>query len=205
MLSGSVPEVDDYANGVTELEDLHVVTGDQITVNLQTEEVYLDSQQSIRDISADGDQAMLRLDGGTDVNGNGILDNVSPGSVNYGFEFFQDIASPLVGAEGLNGTRGTGQFQQQIDLSNLEEGVHFLEVRAFRHRTDGGQPVYSDYRESIYLDRLPPVSEVQSFLPYVDGVNENRNLAFDLSIRRQRPCFSRLTGCYVGFRNPQPC
>ena len=103
-------------------------------------------------------------------------DSVSPGSVTYGFEFFQDIASPLVGAEGLNGSRGTGQFQQQIDLSNLEEGVHFLEVRAFRHRTDGGQPVYSDFRESIYLDRLPPVSDVQSFLPYVDGVNENRNL-----------------------------
>lgn len=176
VLSGSVPEVDDYANGVTRLEDLHVVTGDQITVNLQTEEVYLDSQQSIRDISADGDQAMLRLDGGTDVNGNGIVDNVSPGSVTYGFEFFQDVASPLVGAEGVNGTRGTGQFQQQIDLSSLEEGVHFLEVRAFRHRMDGGQPVYSDYRESIYLDRLPPVSDVQSFLPYVDGVNENRNL-----------------------------
>ena len=176
VLSGGVPDANDYSNGVTRLSDVHVVTGDELTIRLNTEEVYLPGGTAEIDLAAGGDQAMLRLDGGVDLNGNGVVDHVTPGTVTYGFELFQDIASPLVGAEGISGEPGTGEFSQSVDVSVLDEGMHFIEVRAFRHRTDGGEAVFSDFRESIYVDRLPPESEVLSFLPYEAGVNENRDL-----------------------------
>src|SRR5258708_935968 len=47
---------------------------------------------------------------------------------------------------------------------------------AFRHRDDGGPPVYSDWRQTIYIDRNKPLSQVNSFNPLVTGVNENRQL-----------------------------
>ena len=176
VLSGSTPVSNDYANGVTRLSDLNVVIGDQLTVSLNTEAVFLPGGTPVRDINADGDQAMLRVDGGIDLNGNGVVDQVTPGSVTYGFEYFQDVSSPLVGPDGVEGTRGSGEFRQTIDMSGLDEGMHFVEARAFRHRTDGGQPVYTEFRETIYLDRLPPDSAVLSFQPYTEGVNENRDL-----------------------------
>ena len=128
---------------------------------------------SLRDVFADGDNALLRLDGGVDVNGSGAVDFVAPGQVNYGFEQFVDKSSPLVGPAG---NAGDGEFLQTIDTSVLAEGTHFLEIRAFRHRTDGGPAIFRDFKESIYVDRLPPESEVHSFDPYVSGVNENRDL-----------------------------
>lgn len=174
VIAGGNPDANDFSNGRTRLADIHVVTGDEMTVNLNTQEVTLPDGN--RDFSADGDQAMLRLDGGVDVNGNDVVDHVTPGEVTYGFELFADVSSPLVGAGGIAGERGTGQFSQSLDITNLEEGLHFLEARAFRHRTDGGQPVFQSWKESIYVDRLPPMSDVLSFEPYVEGINENRDL-----------------------------
>ncbi|MEE2936650.1 MAG: Ig-like domain-containing protein [Planctomycetota bacterium] len=176
ILPGNQPEANDAANGLTRLNDLHVVTGDQITVRLKTDEVTLSGPNGQRDIAADGDQALLRLDGGTDVNGNGQVDHIIPGQVDYGFEFFTDKSSPLIGPQGLDGPRGDGEFLQEIDTTNLAEGVHFIEARAFRHRTDGGPAVFTDFKESIYVDRLPPESKVESFRPFVEGINENRDL-----------------------------
>ena len=175
-LPGSIPSPNDYENGRTRLSDLLVVTGDSIQVKLQTDEVNLLGLSSLRDVYADGDNALLRLDGGVDLNGNGTVDFVTPGLVSYGFEQFLDKASPRVGPGGLGDTGGDGEFLQTIDTSVLSEGTHFLEVRAFRHRTDGGPAIFSDFKESIYVDRLPPESEVLSFDPYTTGVNENRDL-----------------------------
>ena len=176
VLPGGVPDANDYSNGVTRLSDVHVVTADELTISLSTQEVNLPGDGTEIDLAAGGDQALLRLDGGLDLNGNGSVDHVIPGTVTYGYEFFQDVASPLVGASGITGEAGTGQFSQTIDLTTLDEGMHFIEARVFRHRTDGGEAVFSDFRESIYVDRLPPESEVLSFLPYQEGVNEHRDL-----------------------------
>ncbi|MDB4353364.1 Ig-like domain-containing protein, partial [bacterium] len=176
VLPGAVPSATDYENGRTRLSDLLVVTGDSLQVKLQTEEVNLLGLASLRDLFADGDNALLRLDGGTDVNGNGAVDFVTPGLVSYGFEEFVDKSSPRVGPGGLGEAAGDGEFLQAIDTSLLAEGTHFLEVRAFRHRTDGGPAVFSEFKESIYVDRLPPESEVLSFEPYQIGINENRDL-----------------------------
>ncbi len=176
VLAGSVPAAQNYANGVTRLSDLNVITADSFGVRLMTNEVRLLGLESLRDVFADGDNAILRLDGGVDLNGNGRVDFVTPNDPSYGFEAFGTKSSPLVGPTGMSGPRGDGEFLQTIDARNLSEGIHFIDARAFRHRTDGGPAVYSDFRESIYVDRLKPVSAVKSFEPYEVGVNENRDL-----------------------------
>src|SRR5690606_22599322 len=38
--------------------------------------------------------------------------------------------------------------------------LNFLEVRAFRHRDDGGPPVYSSFKKAIYIDRYAPEREI---------------------------------------------
>ena len=58
-----------------------------------------------------------------------------------------------------------------MDTSKLEEGIHFITVRAWRHRTDGGPAVYSDFKRVIYVDRSPPVSRVASVRPAGGGVD----------------------------------
>jgi hypothetical protein len=62
----------------------------------------------------------------------------------------------------LNAPRGDGLFVQRIDATRLEEGVHFLTARAYRHRTDDGPAVFREFRKVIYIDRLPPRSTVEN-------------------------------------------
>jgi len=178
VLQGSLPESNGYSNGVTRLTDIHVVNGDTLTVSLQTIAVNLLGFH--RDVWADGDNVLLRIDGGIDVNGNGQVDYASPGDVSYGFEEFTDKKQPLIGPGGLGdaGWAGDGEFVQTIDTTGLAEGVHFIEARAFRHRTDGGPAIYSSFKKVIYVDRLPPESEAVGFQPFdsTPQVSENQDL-----------------------------
>ncbi len=150
-------------NGSARVTPMSVVTADSFTVRLQTQQVNL--LGFYRDEDADGDNALLSLNGGTDVNGNGVVDNVTPGSVVYGFESFES-ASPLRGG-------GTGLFTQSIDATTLPEGMNFIEVRAFRHRSDGGPPVYSSWKETVYVDRLKPESALQN-VSQIGTATQNR-------------------------------
>lgn len=175
-IPGGTPAATNFENGTVRLSDLDVITTDTFDVRLQTNEVRLLGLDSLRDIFADGDNALLSIDGGTDVNGNGAVDFVAPGTASYGFETFGTKSNPLVGPQGVSGPRGDGEFLQTVDATTLSEGVHFIEARAFRHRTDGGPAVFSNFRETVYVDRLPPESEVLSFEPFEEGVNENRDL-----------------------------
>ncbi|MBT4692496.1 MAG: hypothetical protein HOB73_04055, partial [Planctomycetaceae bacterium] len=134
VLAGSIPAANDLDNGKTRLSDLHVVTSNSFQARLLTNEVRLLGLDSLRDVFADGDHALLKLDGGLDINGNGVVDFVTPGDVSYGFETFADKSSPLIGPGGIGGSRGDGEFLQTIDATKLSEGVHHLESRAFRHR-----------------------------------------------------------------------
>ncbi len=73
-------------NATTRLADLQVVTADQINIRLDTQAVTL--PDGFRDVNADGDNAVLRVNNGMDTNGNGHIDYTTPGSVVYGFEEF---------------------------------------------------------------------------------------------------------------------
>ncbi len=153
VLPGGTPDPNGYSNGTTRLTDLHVIKEDQFTLRLATLPVNL--LGFFRDRDADGDNALFKIDGGIDANGNGQVDFVTPGSVAYGFEQFTTTHQP-----GYFDPDGNGLYEQVIDTTQLAEGVHFLTARAFRHRSDGGPAVFSDFKKVIYVDRLKPISDV---------------------------------------------
>ncbi|MGN6724827.1 MAG: dockerin type I domain-containing protein [Tepidisphaeraceae bacterium] len=164
-LSGTADQ-QSYQNATTRLADLNVVTGNSISVNLNTIAVNL--LGSIRDKNADGDNALLKLDGGIDLNHNGHVDYVTPGGTAYGFEEFTGTHNP-----GYFTTSGNGDYAQTIDTTGLSEGYHYLTVRAFRHRDDGGPAVYQDFKETLYVDRLKPLSSVDSFHAFGTNAGDN--------------------------------
>ncbi len=176
-LPGSVPLLDGSddenacANATTRLSDVRVITGGTLGVRLDTAAVRLLGLDSLRDRDADGDNALVRIDEGLDLNGNGHVDYVDPGTPSYGFEEFATLKSP-----GYANADGNGSYLQMVDVPGLSEGMHYLTVRCFRHRADGGPAIYRDWKEALYVDRLPPEVALHSFDPPVAGVNENRDL-----------------------------
>ena len=211
VLAGSTPmpgdggmngPTDNQLNGTTRLTDITVVTDSQFKLRLETDAVTLPG--GIRDRHADGDFAQFRIDDGRDKDGNVIADVVTPGDVGYAFSNFTDTSSP-----GFFNANGEGVFEQTIDTTQLAEGRHYLTGRVYRHRNpgtftdgdmstsgDGGPAVFTDFREVIYVDLLPPESEVVSFEPFAsnpgnpndrdlivrstDGTANNMHVFFDL-------------------------
>ena len=155
-------------NGTARLTPIDVITSDSFQVQLDT--IAVNHLESIRDQFADGDNALLKIDQGRDLNANGTIDFRSGDLA--GFEEFVTKKQ-----SGYFETDGNGQFIQSIDTTQLSEGTHFLDVRAFRHRAPGeGPPISSSFRKVFYVDRLKPETTVESFAPLTTGVNENREL-----------------------------
>jgi alpha-amylase len=143
----------------------------------------------VRDFDADGDAARIRIDDGRDLNNLPGIDVTNPADVSYGFEQFTDTNLPGF----TNG--GVGLYEQEIDATELAEGRHFITVRAFRHRTSG-PAVFTDFKRTVYVDRLPPEAAVASFEPFesspgnpnnrdlivrsVDGTADNMHMYLDL-------------------------
>jgi glycosidase len=168
---GPVTAGSQFLNGKDRLADLQVVTADQINVRVDTQAVTL--PDGFRDVNADGDNAVLRVNNGMDTNGNGQIDYRTPGSVVYGFEeFTAGNKSP-----GFGSPTGDGWYQESINATNLPEGYNFITVRVFR-KGAGGPTVFNDFRQVVYLDRLDPVSAVVSFAPFASdpGNPNNRDL-----------------------------
>jgi len=181
VLAGDASPANNYENGTQRQTDVSVVTADSFSLRLQTNEVRLLGSDSLRDVWADGDHAVFKIDGGRDVNGNGFVDFTTPNSITYGFEAFGTKSSPLIGPQGLSGPRGDGEFLQVVDATQLEEGYHYIAARAFRHRTDNGPPVFSEWKEVVYVDREKPVSSYDSNTPINAGGTiqyENRDFFF---------------------------
>jgi len=169
VLEGGDPDPNSFDNGRTRLTDLPVVTKDEFTVKLETEPVRLGEQQ-LRDRNADGDNALIKIDQGIDVNSNPGVDFVDPDSVVTGFEAFTTEKKP-----GFSDPDGEGLFRQRIDTSKLSEGRHFITVRAFRRRTGDKPALFSDFRKVVYVDRKPPKSTVASFESF-DGNPAHRDV-----------------------------
>src|SRR4029078_10150717 len=58
--------------------------------------------------------------------------------------------------------------------------MQYLTVRAFRHRDaatggDGGPAVFTDFKQTIYVDRLKPISAIASFEPFARDPNTTQN------------------------------
>ena len=146
-------------NGTTRLAALDIITGNSFQIRLQTSVPIIGG---FVDSPAGGDNAIFSINGGlkpdstgNDLNGNGLVDYRTPGSVVYGFEEFTGKKSPLVGG-------GDGEYLQTIDATKLVEGYNYLEVRAFRSRPAGEPPVYSSFKKVVYVDRFDPVANFVS-------------------------------------------
>lgn len=185
VLEGVTPTSANY--GTVRTTDIHVISTPTFTATLNTTPVSAPNPSGpgvVRDQHADGDTALLMIDGGRDLNGNGSVDNVTPGDVAYGFEAFTTTNSPGYSWDGSqNVGTGSGVYQQVIDATQLSEGRHYLTARAFRHRNastggDGGPAVFTDFKKTIYVDLLPPESELESFEPFSSspGNPNNRDL-----------------------------
>ncbi|MBX3432053.1 MAG: hypothetical protein KF847_01770 [Pirellulales bacterium] len=172
-------------NGTARLANIDVITADTFKVRLDTVPVTLPAPAGetnpVRDVHADGDFAVLKINGGINLNGNSGVDYVTPGNVTYGFENFADVNSPGYVWDGsTNVGTGHGVFEQTIDVTQLAEGRHYLTVRAFRHRNsssggDGGPAVYADFTKTIYVDRFKPEAELMSFAPFATNPNNQAN------------------------------
>ena len=190
-LAGATPTAAN--NGTARLEDVDVITANSFNVQLATTPVSLVNPDGptenlgslVRDVHADGDTALIKIDGGVNLNNQSGVDHVAPGSVVYGFEEFTDVRSPgyVDNGAGVNVGTGTGAYSQTIDATQLAEGRHYITVRAFRHRNaatsgDGGPAVFTDFKRTIYVDRLAPEADFVSFAPFASspGTLQNRDL-----------------------------
>lgn len=169
VLPGKATPTNDRDNGTQRQTEVSVIKKDAFEVRLLTKAVRLLGSNDLRDVDADGDEALLCLDGGLDVNGNGAVDFKTPGSVSYGFERFVTAHDPLIRNHDPQAPRGTGEFRQVIDARKLGEGFHFLTVRVFRHQDAGAPAVFQDFKRVIYVDRQPPDSALDSLGPVQSG------------------------------------
>lgn len=189
VLTGATPTI--ATNGTARLADIDVITSDTFSVQLSTTPVTLPAPMGeanpVRDPHADGDLAMIRIDDGLDFNDHLGVDNVTLTSAAYGFENFTTQNSPgYVWSGGVNVGTGYGNYAQEIDTAQLSEGRHYVTVRAFRHRDaetggDGGPDVFTDFKRTIYVDRLPPEAAIISFEPYASNPSNPNNR--DLIVR----------------------
>ncbi|HPD29387.1 MAG TPA: hypothetical protein PLL20_05290 [Phycisphaerae bacterium] len=136
-------------NGTRRLTPIDVITADQFEVRLET--VDADPLDPAED-----DLALLRMDMGMDINGNGYIDSLDPGFVGYGYEhFLTESVSLESGGVDIGGVQ-KGLYRQIIDATSLSEGRHYLGVIAFRSRPAGSPPIFETWRKVILIDRLAP-------------------------------------------------
>ncbi len=148
------------------LTPVPIVNGPSIEIALTTTRA--DATDPAGNANAD-DFACFRLNEGF-RDYNGINPSNTPGGwdqpieslTDAGFERFVTRNEPLATTPGAI----TGEYRQTIDASLLPEGFNYLSVIAYRRRTDGGLPVYRDFRSVFYVDRLPPQVSLAS--PEVD-------------------------------------
>ena len=92
-----------------------MITADRFEVRLRTQPVRLLGSNALRDVWADGDQALLRVDAGRDVNGNGEVDFTRPGAPPTASSASVRRAARSSARAASAGPRGDGEFRQVID------------------------------------------------------------------------------------------
>lgn len=98
------------------------------------------------------DNAVFRFNQGfQDLNGNGVVDIDGFNSVVPGYEQFVTERRPLAGTSNTQGV-----YRQTINTALLSEGMNYVSVIAFRKRNSNEAPLFRDFRQVVYIDRLPP-------------------------------------------------
>jgi hypothetical protein len=140
-------------NGTRRLTPIDVITADSFEACLETTDA-----DPIDD--GEDDRAMLRMDAGLDINGNGHIDSLDPSFVGYGYEDFLTQSTPLKsGGVVIDGVT-KDLYRQTIDATDLSDGRHYLSVIAFRSRPAGSPPIFQAWRKVFLLDRVPPAMQL---------------------------------------------
>lgn len=132
------------------LATMQVVRGESLVLQLDTQ------QTDPLDPAVD-DNAMFKINSGyTDFNNNGQIDFDINTVIVAGYEQFLTTNQPLAngGAAGL--------YQQTIDSTQLDDGIHYLSVIAFKQRPGGTAPLFREWRQAFYVDNIPPQIELIS-------------------------------------------
>lgn len=128
------------------------------------------------------DFAAFRIDQGfRDFNGSGSVDFAAGDPYLPGYENFTTTFVPLHTNQGL----ANGTYEQVIDTSLLDEGYHYISVICFRNRAGGTDPIYTDFRKVIYVDRSPPqVALEDANVTIVNPINVFRVTTTDRTVNR---------------------
>lgn len=152
-----------------------VITGSSFTLQLLT------TKTDPADNEFD-DYAAFRIDQGfRDFNGNGSVDIGAGDAYIPGYEGFLTQFTPLHTNQGLpNGT-----YRQTISTDLLTEGYHYVSVICFRHRGTGTDPIYTDFRKVVYIDRQPPQATLaDAAVPISTPVRTFRVTTTDRTVNR---------------------
>jgi alpha-amylase len=123
------PDGTEAANGVRRITPIEQVTVNTVTLTLTLEDENLD------------DNALVRIDDGSvNLAGTPILGN----GQFAGFQRFS-TADP--------GVTGSGAYSATLDVSNLSEGLHYIEAIAFLKRDAWQPPIFETFRKVILVDR----------------------------------------------------
>lgn len=149
-----------------------VITGNSFQIQLTTSngDTGIVGQPGANDNT--DDNALFKIDQGyKDFNGNGVVDFDYTNAVAAGYEQFLTLKDPLYNKGYLI---NQGNYAQTIDASLLDEGVHYLSVVAFRHRGASDSPLFREFRQVFYVDRLPPIANITNFSPVISA-NPSKN------------------------------
>ncbi|MFZ4573591.1 MAG: hypothetical protein ACOYN0_04290 [Phycisphaerales bacterium] len=135
------------------LAPVPIVTADSFQVQLTT----TNGDAGAGNNNNADDNALFRIDAGfVDYNGNGVVDVDYTSTVVPGYEGFVTQRQPLAGTANANGL-----YAQQVNATSLDEGTHYLSVVAFAKRSPGLAPLFREFRQAFYVDRLPPAAALQ--------------------------------------------
>lgn len=143
------PDTSNFPDVIQRLNPITVLTDDSFEIRVVT------SAADALDPNTDDDAVFAFDQRVTDSNGNGALDIARTVPVLGGFEDFLTVSQPLFGSGGTQGL-----YRQAIDATQMDEGMHYLSVRVFRHRPANTTPLFREVRKVVYIDRLPPEVEL---------------------------------------------
>ena len=144
------PDPASFPDFLQRLSEITIISADSFEIRLET------AAGDPLDPNTD-DNALFAFDQrNEDFNGNGQPDIPTTSSVIGGYEEFTTLKSPMFGSG-----NDFGLYRQQIDATQMDEGMHYLSVIAFRHRPAGTTPIFRQVRKVIYIDREPPAIELE--------------------------------------------
>ncbi|GAB4553178.1 MAG: hypothetical protein Tsb0013_15600 [Phycisphaerales bacterium] len=131
-------------SAIRRLTPMEVITTPTFDINLITSPNQFDTNHD--------DNALFRLNAGyQDYNNDGQMSRDEVGSGQFEqYERFLTTNNPGIS------NFGNGFYTQTVNTDDLPEGRNYLSVIAFRNRAPGSDPLLSDFRKVIYVDRHAP-------------------------------------------------